>query len=194
MPRNWSKLYPLHLVSNHLFLVLSEGKRDTGSSRLHSFHFAAEQRGREGNLSPKSSVLLSPLFLTVFLFLLPPGWSGQACGFGHRKLWILRRMEDVLWGDILASTHPLTTPKWHLTPSCVYIRAWKWEIVMSHSGCVFTLRSHARKEISHGLLKVARWERIAAVPQRCSDLPLRGWIYFTSSLLRRLQSNRKRRH
>lgn len=35
---------------------------------------------------------------------------------------------------------------------------------MSHSACVFTLWSHARKEISHGLLKVARWERIAAVP------------------------------
>ncbi|CAB1450891.1 unnamed protein product [Pleuronectes platessa] len=30
------------------------------------------------------------------------GWSGQACGFGHRKLRILSRMEDVLWGDILA--------------------------------------------------------------------------------------------
>lgn len=59
---------------------------------------------------------------------------------------------------------PLATRTWHLTPSCVYIRPWKWEIVMSHSGCVFTLRSHARKEISHGLLKVARWERIAAVP------------------------------
>lgn len=138
------------------------------------------------------SVSLSP-FLTVFLFLLPPGWSGQMCG--HRKLCILRRMEDVLWGDKLHSppppSHPLATPKWHLTPSCVYIRPWKWEIVMSHSGCVFTLWSHARKEISHGLLKVARWERIAAVHQSYSDLPLRARIYFMSSRLQRPLTNRK---
>lgn len=67
---------------------------------------------------------------------------------------------------LLLLLHPLTTPKWPLTLSSVYIRAWKWEIVMSHSSRVFTLWSHARKEISHGLLKVERWEG-------CCDLPLR---------------------
>lgn len=41
-------------------------------------------------------------------------------------------------------SHPPATLKWHLTPSCVYIRPWKWEIVMSHSGCVYTPES--RKE------------------------------------------------
>ena len=88
-------------------------------------------------------------------------------------------------------TRPLATRTWHLTPSCVYIRPWKWEIVMSHSGCVFTLRSHARKEISHGLLKVARWERIAAVPQSCSDLAPRARTCFMSSLLQRPPTNRR---
>lgn len=77
-----------------------------------------------------------------------------------------------------SSIHPLTTPKWPLTLSSVYIRAWKWEIVMSHSSRVFTLWSHARKEISHGLLKVERWEG-------CCDLPLRTRIDFASSLLRK---------
>lgn len=38
------------------------GERDTASSPLHSFHFAEEERGREGNLSPKLSVHLSPYF------------------------------------------------------------------------------------------------------------------------------------
>lgn len=37
-------------------------KRDTGSSQPHSFHFAEERRGSEGNLSPKLSVLLAPYF------------------------------------------------------------------------------------------------------------------------------------
>lgn len=71
---------------------------------------------------------------------------------------------------------PHATPKWPLTLSRVYIRpSWKWEIMMSHSGQVFTLRSHARKEISHGLLKVARWEREAVI------LPLRDIFYSASA-------------
>lgn len=167
MPPNWAWFCPLlPSLFCHPVWRLRRVKRDTGSSQVHSFHFAEEQRGREG-------------------------WSGQACGFGHRKLWILWRMEDVLWGDIVAPHPPTHHPKMTPDPLCVYIRPWKWEIVMSHSGSVFTLQSHARKEISHGLLKVARWERIAAVPQRCCDLPPRAWIYFTSSHLQGFSINRK---
>lgn len=44
-----------------LFFVTSGVKRDTGPSQMHSFHFAEEHRGREGNLSPKLSVCPSLL-------------------------------------------------------------------------------------------------------------------------------------
>ncbi len=193
MPHKWTKIHPLHPVSSIiLFLGLSEVKRDTGSSQMHSFHFTEEHRGREGNLSPKLSVCLS-LYISNCVSFSPSSrleWAGV-------RLWPQEALNSLQNGRCLMGRHtgpqphPLATRKWHLTPSCVYIRPWKWEIVMSHSGCVFTLRSHARKEISHGLLKVARWERIAAATQSCSDLPLRARIYFMSSLLQRPSTNRK---
>lgn len=190
--RYWTNVYPVYLVSSHFSTpchVSGFKKRDIGSSKLHSFHFPKNLHRRDDNLSHKFS-----LHFWLLLLLLPPGWrSRPACGSDHRKLWILR---TVPYGEIFrsrppATSHPPATLKWHLTLSCVYIRPWKWKIVMSHSGCVFTLRSHARKEISHGLLKVARWGRIAAAHQSCSDLPLRGRIYLVSSPLQRPLTNTK---
>lgn len=91
------------------------------------------------------SVSLSP-FLTVFLFLLPPGWSGQMCG--HRKLCILRRMEDVLWGDKLHSPPPIP-PTRHpkMTPDPFMCLYQAMEVRNSDESlwlCVYTLES--RKE------------------------------------------------
>lgn len=187
MPSVWLETINLRIVTS---AVAGEIQ---AHHNTHSFHLAKEIQDRGDHPSPKSSVRLFPRSppLTVFLFLLPADWSGQTCGFGHRKLWILHRMKDVFSGGggappplfphpSLSSPDPTHSPppKWHLTPWCVYIRPQKWEIVMSHSGCMFTLQSHARKEISHGLLKAARWERIAAVHQGCSDLARSGLRLF----------------
>lgn len=73
-------------------------KRDIGSSKLHSFRFPVDLYSREGNLSHKFS-----LHFWLFLLLLPPGWSGQACGFDRRKPWILR---TVSYGEIFCSPPP----------------------------------------------------------------------------------------
>ncbi len=87
----------------------------------------------------------------MFLFLLPPGWSGQACGFGHRKLWILWRMEDVLWGDMLSPPPPKpTTPPTHhpkMTPDPFMCLHQTMEVRNSDESlwlCVYTPES--RKE------------------------------------------------
>lgn len=100
-----------------LFLVMFlDGKRDTGPSKLHSFHFPEEDDSRDGNLSRECS-----LHFWLFLFLLPPGWSGQACRFDHRKPWILR---TVSYGEIFCSPPPIPPARYpKMTPdpfACLY--------------------------------------------------------------------------
>lgn len=77
----------------------------------------------------------------------------------------------------LPPQHAHTPPRNDPWPFHVFISDHRGseKYMMSHSGRVFTLRSHARKEISHGLLKVARWEREAVI------LPLRDIFYSASA-------------
>lgn len=81
----------------------------------------------------------------MYLFLLPLGSSGQACGFGHRKLWILWRMGDVSWGDVFCPPHPAHHPK--MTPDpfmCLYQTVQVRNSDESLWPCVYTPES--RKE------------------------------------------------
>lgn len=106
---------------------------------MHSFRVAKELQDGGDHPSPKSSVRLFPRSqpLTVFLFLLPADRSGQTCGFGHRKLWILRRMKDVFSGGgktpplppplqpLFTRSHPLATPRMTPDPSACLHQAAK---------------------------------------------------------------------
>lgn len=197
MPHEWAQLDAVCVARRLLICALSRlwSQEIQAHHNTHSFHLAKELQDRGDHQSPKSSVRLFPrrLWLCFSFSFLQTGVGRRAalatgsCEFFTEWKMSSRGGRQPLprppAHPSLSSPDPTHSPppKWHLTPRCVYIRPQKWEIVMSHSGCVFTLQSHARKEISHGLLKAARWERIAAVHQGCSDLALAtASIYFVS--------------
>lgn len=137
--RRLSFLPSLELFFLFLVMFLDE-KRDIGPSKLNSFHFPEEHDSRDANLSHQRS-----LHFWLFLFLLPPGWSGQTYGFDHRKPRCLR---TVSYGEIFCSppdVPPARYPKMTPDPfTCLYQAV---EVRNSDESlwlCVYT--SQSRKE------------------------------------------------
>lgn len=146
-------------------------------------------------ISIAETVICHPNSLSIsdcfsFSFLQAGEGRRAALTTGSHEFFVPRLMERYSAAPLLSQStrYPKMTPDPFV---CLYQACGSENIVMSHSGCVFTLWSHARKEISHGLLKVARWGRMAAAHQSCSDLPLRGRIYLMSSPLLRPLTNTK---
>lgn len=143
--RYWSEVYPVYLVSSHF------------SSPCHVSGFKKEISDHQNcilsvflKISVAETVICHTHSLSIsdcfsFSFLQAGEGRHAALTTGSHEFFVLFLMERYSAAPPPPPSHPPATLKWHLTPSCVYIRP--VEVRNSDESlwlCVYTLES--RKE------------------------------------------------
>lgn len=190
----WSSLSCLQL--HHSFSRPVWGKAITGSSRLHSFHFGEERRGREDNLSSKLSVL-GALSISNCVSLSPSSsleWAGSAAlatgssefsaewKMSHRETWPppppppstpLHRHRHL--GPPRPPTHLRITPDLFL---CLYQSVEVRNTDESLWMCVYTPESRKEGNQPRSAKSGEVTENSCSVPELCTR-----FFYFTKATL-----------